>query len=132
MNIHHHSLKMDIHHHLYNGSRHKMGSYSIQVMNSFMACLHSSTKLDQFGSSPHQSMDVSWVPWTNPGPPLSPPVSLDKNLPGHLTFRVRIHGAFGNEFSGEKTMVYGRYNQLVHGGYFMVYKHTCYRMGPIL
>ena len=24
----------------------------------------------------------------------------------------------------EKTMVYGRYNELVHGGYFMVYKPT--------
>ena len=27
-------------------------------------------------------------------------------------------------FVAEKTMVYGRYNELVHGDYFMVYKPT--------
>ena len=30
------------------------------------------------------------------------------------------------------TMVYGRYNELVHGDYFMVYKPTNITMGPHL
>jgi hypothetical protein len=30
----------------------------------------------------------------------------------------------------EKTMVYGRYNELVHGVYFMVYKPTNITRGP--
>jgi hypothetical protein len=63
-------------------------------------------------------------PMEKSGAPTAPfmgPGSLDKHLPGHLTFRVRIHGAPGNEFSAEKTMVYGRYNELVHGGYFMLF-----------
>ena len=32
-------------------------------------------------------------------------------------------------FVAEKTMVYGRYNELVHGDYFMVYKPTFTSLG---
>ena len=91
MNIHHHSLKVDIHHHFFPMAPAIKFGITFNPSDEFFHGLYTFMKIRPILFIPTSIHGCFMGPMEKSGAPTGP-VSLEKNLPGHLTVRVRIHG----------------------------------------